>query len=41
MTAEEFLQAETLMILGLGLVAFIMDTIGGIFIAKAMNLFCR
>ena len=41
MTAEEFLQVETLMILGLGLVAFIMDTIGGIFIAKAMNLFSR
>lgn len=41
MTAEAFLQPETLMILGLGLVAFIMDTAGGIFLAKLMNLFCR
>ena len=41
MTAEAFLRPETLMILGLGLVAFIMDTAGGIFLAKLMNLFCR
>ena len=41
MTAEAFLRPETLMILGLGLVAFIMDTTGGIFLAKLMNLFCR
>ena len=41
MTAEAFLGPETLMILGLGLVAFIMDTAGGIFLAKLMNLFCR
>ncbi|MDY4509900.1 MAG: sodium ion-translocating decarboxylase subunit beta [Candidatus Faecousia sp.] len=40
-TAEAFLRPETLMILGLGLVAFIMDTAGGIFLAKLMNLFCR
>ena len=40
MTAEAFLQPETLMILGLGLVAFIADTAGGIFLAKLMNLFC-
>ena len=41
MTAEAFLRPETLMILGLGLGAFIMDTVGGIFLAKFMNLFCR
>ena len=41
MTAEAFLRPETLMILGLGLMAFIMDTAGGIFLAKLMNLFCR
>ena len=41
MTAEAFLRPETLMILGLELVAFIMDTAGGIFLAKLMNLFCR
>ena len=38
MTAEEFLRPETLLIMGLGLVAFIVDTFGGIMIAKLMNL---
>ena len=41
MTAEAFLKPETLMILGLGLIAFIADTAGGILLAKLMNLFCR
>lgn len=41
MKAEAFLQWETLLIMGLGLVAFIMDTFGGIMIAKLMNLFSR
>ena len=41
MTAAEFLQFETLLILGLGLIAFIVDTFGGILIAKIMNLFLR
>ncbi|MDO5545970.1 MAG: sodium ion-translocating decarboxylase subunit beta [Eubacteriales bacterium] len=41
MTAEAFLRPETLMILGLGLIAFIADTAGGIYLAKLMNLFCR
>ena len=39
MKAEEFLQWQTLLIMGLGLVAFIVDTFGGIMIAKLMNLF--
>ena len=39
MSAEEFLRAETLLILGLGLVAFVMDTVGGILLAKLLNLF--
>ena len=39
MSAEEFLRAQTLLILGLGLVAFVMDTVGGIFLAKLLNLF--
>ncbi len=39
MRAEEFLQWQTLLIMGLGLVAFIVDTFGGIMIAKLMNLF--
>lgn len=36
---SEFLQVETLLIMGLGLVAFIFDTAGGILIAKLFNLF--
>jgi oxaloacetate decarboxylase beta subunit len=35
----EFLQWETLLIMGLGLVAFVVDTFGGIMIAKLMNIF--
>ena len=38
MNAAEFLRVETLLILGLGLVAFVMDTVGGVMIAKLMNL---
>lgn len=34
-----FLQWQTLLIMGLGLVAFVVDTIGGVMIAKLMNLF--
>ena len=41
LTAAEFLQLETLMILALGLFAFIFDTFGGIMIAKLMNLFLK
>ncbi|AMC94155.1 glutaconyl-CoA decarboxylase subunit beta [Erysipelothrix larvae] len=39
MTAEAFLNIQTLMIIGFGLVAFIMDTIGGVLFAKLLNLF--
>ena len=39
MNANEFLQLETLMIMGLGLVAFIFDTAGGVLVAKFINLF--
>ncbi len=39
MTANSFLKVETLMIIGLGLVAFIFDTAGGVLFAKLMNLF--
>lgn len=38
MTAEAFLTWRTLLILALGLVAFIMDTAGGVLFAKAINL---
>ena len=41
MTAEEFIRLDTLIIMGLGLVAFIFDTIGGVMIAKLMNLFLK
>ena len=39
MNAEAFLTFETALILGLGLVAFIFDTIGGVLFAKFLNLF--
>ena len=41
MRAEQFVQVETLMIMGLGLVAFIFDTIGGCLFAKLLNLFSK
>ncbi len=41
MVADEFLQLETLLIMGLGLVAFIFDTFGGIMLAKVMNIFSK
>ncbi len=39
MTAEAFLTLDTLMIMGLGLVAFVFDTAGGVLFAKLINLF--
>lgn len=41
MQAEQFLKKETLLILGLGLVAFIFDTAGGVLFAKFINLFLK
>lgn len=41
MRAEDFLRPETLMILALGLTAFIFDTIGGVLFVKFLNLFKR
>ena len=41
MTAEAFLNWQTLMILALGLVAFIFDTVGGVLFAKLLNLFSK
>ncbi len=41
MRAEEFLKGETLLILGLGLIAFIVDTAGGVLFAKLLNLFSK
>ena len=39
MKAEAFVRVDTLVIMGLGLLAFIFDTIGGVMLAKLMNLF--
>ena len=36
---EDFVKPQTLLILGLGLVAFIFDTVGGVVFAKFLNLF--
>lgn len=39
MRAEEFVTLETVFIMGIGLIAFIFDTIGGVMLAKFLNLF--
>ena len=39
MRAEEFVRTETLMIMAIGLLAFVFDTIGGVMFAKFINLF--
>lgn len=41
MRADQFVTKETLMIMGLGLVAFIFDTVGGVMFAKLLNLFTK
>ncbi len=41
MTADKFLRGETILILVLGLVAFIVDTAGGVLFAKFLNLFSK
>jgi oxaloacetate decarboxylase beta subunit len=41
MKAEEFIQFQTLLIMVLGLVAFIFDTAGGVLFAKLMNLISK
>jgi len=41
MTADKFLRPQTLMIIVLGLVAFILDTAGGVLFAKFLNLFLK
>ena len=41
MQYDQFLRPETLLILGLGLVAFVFDTAGGVLFAKFLNLFLR
>ena len=41
MQADAFLNPQTLLILGLGLVAFIFDTAGGVLFAKFINIFAK
>jgi len=41
MTADKFLKVDTLLIMGLGLIAFIVDTAGGVLFAKFLNLFLK
>ena len=39
MKADQFVQVETLMIMGLGLVAFILDSVVGVLFVKVLNIF--
>mgnify|MGYP002585556104 FL=1 len=41
MVAEDFVNVNTLIIMGLGLVAFIFDSIAGVLFAKFLNLFTK
>ena len=41
MQAEKFIALETILILCLGLFAFVFDTVGGILVAKVINLFSK
>jgi oxaloacetate decarboxylase beta subunit len=41
MQAEAFLRPQTLLILCLGLVAFVFDTVGGVLLGKLLNLFFK
>lgn len=41
MQAEMFVRKETLLIMGIGLIAFVFDTVGGVMLAKFMNLFLK
>ncbi len=41
MTASQFLNVETLLIMGLGLIAFIVDTAGGVLFGKLYNLVAK
>lgn len=41
MKAENFVTVETLMIMGLGLLAFVFDTFAGVMFAKFLNLFTK
>lgn len=41
MRADQFVTVQTIMIMALGLVAFVFDTVAGVFFAKILNIFSR
>ncbi|MCL2747659.1 MAG: sodium ion-translocating decarboxylase subunit beta [Oscillospiraceae bacterium] len=41
MQAEQFLTVQTLIVMALGLFAFVFDTVGGVLLAKFVNLFAK
>ena len=41
MQADQFVNLKTLIIMALGLVAFVFDSIAGLMFAKLLNLFCK
>jgi len=41
MTADRFVQPATLLVIGMGLVAFVLDTVAGVVAAKVLNLFLK
>lgn len=41
MRAQYFVTKETIMIMGLGLAAFVLDSVGGVLFAKLLNLFSK
>lgn len=41
MVADKFVSLDTILIMGLGLFAFVFDTVGGIFFVKIINIFSK
>ncbi|HWT27785.1 MAG TPA: sodium ion-translocating decarboxylase subunit beta [Mobilitalea sp.] len=41
MKADAFVKVDTLLVMGLGLIAFVFDSIGGVLFAKLLNLFLK
>jgi oxaloacetate decarboxylase beta subunit len=41
MTGDRFVQPATLLVIGMGLVAFVLDTAAGVIAAKVLNLFLK
>lgn len=41
MQADMFIRKETVVIMGMGLLAFVFDTVGGVMLAKIMNIFLK